>query len=130
MEPEKTRKCPSCGHEITGRTDKKFCNVYCKSAFHYRKSKFDLAGFYLRVDKILKHNRKLLKVYNKSGKSVVRAETILNEGFNPNFFTHYWKNAKGDVYLFVYEYGFLKLTENGKDKYVLVTWQEYMNKHL
>jgi hypothetical protein len=129
METEKIRQCPACGLEIKGRTDKKFCNVYCKSNFHYQKNKSGLTGFYLKVDKILKHNRSLLKTYNKSGKSVVRVETLLHEGFNPNFFTHYWKNAKGEVYLFVYEYGFLKLSENRKDKYVLVTWQEYMNKH-
>jgi hypothetical protein len=68
-----------------------------------------------------------LKTYNKGGKVTIRAEVLLELGFNPNFFTHYWKNRKGEVYLFVYEYGFLKKTENGKEKYVLVTWQEYMN---
>ncbi len=44
------------------------------------------------------------------------------------FFTHYWKNAKGDVYLFVYEYGFLKKVENNNEKYVLIQWQDYMDK--
>ena len=48
-------------------------------------------------------------------------------GFNPKYFTHYWKNQKGDVYLFCYEFGFLKRTENGKAKYILVEWQKYMN---
>jgi hypothetical protein len=67
-----------------------------------------------------------LKRYNKSGFTTIRNIELLNEGFNPNFFTHYWKNQKGDIYLFVYEYGFLKKSENGKDKYVLVTWQDYM----
>ncbi|PHQ58728.1 MAG: hypothetical protein COC08_09830 [Maribacter sp.] len=47
---------------------------------------------------------------------------------NPKFFTHYWKNQKKDVYLFVYEYGFLKRKENGKEKFVLVVWQDYMEK--
>ncbi|WP_348647002.1 hypothetical protein [Arenibacter sp. S6351L] len=49
------------------------------------------------------------------------------EGFDPQFFTHYWKNQKGDVYLFVYEYGFLNKRHNGKDKYILVIWQDYMD---
>jgi len=31
---------------------------------------------------------------------------LIDQGFNPKFFTHYWKNNKGDVYLFCYEYGF------------------------
>jgi hypothetical protein len=56
----------------------------------------------------------------------VESKILLNLGFDPNFFTHYWKNQKGDVYLFVYEYGFLKFKERGRDKYVLILWQEYM----
>jgi len=59
------------------------------------------------VDNQLKLNRKILKTYNKGGKVTVRSNLFAQEGFNPNFFKHYWRNAKGDVYLFVYEYGFL-----------------------
>jgi len=89
----------------------------------------DTHAFYYRVDKQLKVNRRLLKAFNKSGKSTVRAEVLRGQGFNPNFFTHYWKNNKGEVYLFVFEFGFLKRDENGKEKYVLVTWQDYMDRH-
>ncbi len=83
---------------------------------------------YSRVDRQLKINRKILKEYNKAGKATVRAETLTAIGFNPHFFTHYWKNKKGDVYFFVYEFGFLNRMENGHKKYVLVTWQSYMEK--
>ncbi len=68
-----------------------------------------------------------MKDFNKAGKATVRKEVLIGEGFNPKFFTHYWKNNKGDVYLFCYEYGFMKKTENNKEKYVLVQWQNYMN---
>jgi len=44
----------------------------------------------------------------KPEKATVRAEKLIEFGFNPGYFTHFWKNTKGDVYLFVYEYGFLK----------------------
>jgi hypothetical protein len=47
-------------------------------------------------------------------------------GFNPKYFTHYWKNKKGNVYLFCYEFGFLETQEQNKKKYVLVQWQDYM----
>ncbi|WP_369858944.1 hypothetical protein [Aquimarina sp. I32.4] len=59
--------------------------------------------------------------------STVRKEKLLSEGFNPTYFTHYWKNKKGQVYLFCYEYGFLDLKQSQKEKYVLIKWQEYMN---
>jgi len=71
-------------------------------------------------------NRRLLKAYNKAGKATVRKETLLSDGFNPKYFTHYWKNPKGNIYLFCYEYGFMEKKEERAVKYVLVKWQKYM----
>lgn len=121
-----SRTCKSCQKELMGRKDKLFCDVYCKSAFQYQQTKSTGGTLYRQIDLQLKKNRAILKGYNKSGMAKVRSEVLLKEGFDPNFFTHYWKNQKGDVYLFVYEYGFLKRNERGSDKYVLVLWQEYM----
>lgn len=119
------KTCPICDALIKGRTDKKFCSIKCKSIAQYE-NRQETETFYLKVDRQLKINRKLLKKHNKSGFTTIRQSQLLTEGFNPKFFTHYWKNQKGDVYLFVYEFGFLSLKNNGKEKYVLVTWQEYM----
>nr|WP_237690446.1 hypothetical protein [Salegentibacter tibetensis] len=98
----------------------------CKSAYHYQALQEEGSGFYVRVDRHLKTNRRILKRFNKAGKATVKSEVLIEQGFNPKFFTHYWKNAQGDVYLFVYEYGFLSRKENGMKKFVLVTWQSYM----
>ncbi len=120
--------CLYCKKELTGRTDKKFCDPQCKSAHQYQQAKEQPERFYNKVDNQLKLNRKILKEYNKGGKVTVRSEILKEKGFNPNFFTHYWKNNKGDVYLFIYEFGFLKINENKKEKYLLVLWQDYMTK--
>lgn len=122
-----TKKCYQCGENIEGRKDKKFCSSYCKSNFHYIRNKEKENSLFKSIDKQLKLNRRLLRDYNKAGKSTVRKEILINSGFIPKYFTHYWKNNKGDVYLFCYEYGFLERTEHGKSKYVLVTWQGYMD---
>ncbi|HHP7242765.1 MAG TPA: hypothetical protein ACFCUD_13900, partial [Cyclobacteriaceae bacterium] len=53
--------------------------------------------------------------YNLEGHTTLRKEVLHNDGFNPNFFTHYWKNQKGAVYLFCYEFGFLSIKDNGKE---------------
>jgi len=119
--------CLFCKKELIGRSDKKYCDSSCKSAYQYKKSKEQPKRFYNKVDNQLKLNRKILKKYNKGGKVTVRANLLTQEGFNSHFFTHYWKNKKGDVYLFVYEYGFLKIKERNLDKYVLIRWQEYMS---
>lgn len=122
------KQCLYCQTELKGRQDKKFCTPYCKSSYHYEKSKAKEDSLYVKVDKQLKTNRRILKLYNKSGLSTVRKEELLAEGFNPQYFTNYWKNAKGQVYLFCYEFGFLPLNKEGKQKYVLVKWQDYMER--
>ncbi len=82
------------------------------------------------MDKQLKTNRKILKRYNKSGFTTLRKAELTKEGFNPKFFTHYWKNSKGQVYLFCYDLGFLELEQQGIKKLLLVEWQPYMNRDL
>jgi len=121
------KTCLYCKKELMGRTDKKFCDPQCKSAYQYKQAKEQPERFYNKVDNQLKLNRKILKEYNKGGKATVRSSILISEGFNPNFFTHYWKNKKGDVYLFVYEFGFLKKSEHNLNKFVLVKWQDYMS---
>ena len=118
----KKRRCLQCGDPVIGRLDKKFCDESCKAAYHYQHSTDKEDSLFKRIDKQLKTNRRILKEYNKAGKATVRKSVLIDRGFNPKYFTHYWKNKKGDVYLFCHEYGFLKRIENNREKYVLVQW--------
>ncbi len=120
-------ECIVCKEKLVGREGKKFCSSKCKSAHQYEQRKQNEA-FYFQVDKQLKINRKVLKKYNQSGFSTVRRSVLKGEGFNENYFTHYWKNKKGDVYLFCYDYGFLKVKKDGKNKFLIVEHQDYMLK--
>lgn len=121
--------CPVCEIPLKGRIDKVYCSVNCKSAHQYEQ-KQENEKFFLEVDKQLKTNRRLLKKYNRTGMTTLRREVLHQEGFDPHYFTHYWKNKKGEVYLFCYDYGFLKLKETVnqelKEKYLIVEWQSYM----
>ena len=123
----KPKLCLYCEDPMEGRLDKVFCNPNCKSAYHYKRSHEKEASLYNQIDHQLKQNRRILKNFNKAGKATVRKELLIEEGFNPKYFTHYWKNQKGDVYLFCFEFGFLERKENGKSKFILVQWQDYMN---
>ena len=119
------RVCPVCKKEVIGRRDKVFCSTGCKSSHQYEQ-RLEKEVFFLEVDRQLKKNRSILRKYNQVGKTTLRKEVLLQEGFNPRFFTHYWKNSEGQVYLFCYEYGYLSLKEGDKEKWVLITWQSYM----
>jgi hypothetical protein len=120
-----SRRCQWCGEELQGRSDKKYCDDHCRSAGNKRKQAAREYS-YRSIDRQLKTNRKILKYFNQAGKSIVRAQVLQEKGFDPRFFTHYWKSQKGQIYLFCYEFGFLKIKENKKEKYVLVHWQPYM----
>ena len=123
MNSEK-RVCLKCEKKLEGRRDKKFCDKYCKSQFHYEQNLGIKAKRYSVILEQLKKNRRLLGKYNKAGLVTMSCFKLTEKGFNPSFFTNYWKNKRGEVYLFVFEYGFLKKG----DKYILVEWQEYMNR--
>lgn len=60
-------------------------------------------GFYFQVDHQLRKNRKILKSCAKFGKATVRTQVLCDIGFNPNFYTHYGKSSKNDIYIFVCE---------------------------
>ena len=121
------KKCPVCKAEVKGRKDKIYCSESCKSSHQYEiRTKNE--SFYLKVERQLKTNRKILKRYNQTGYTTLRKEVLLQQGFDPRYFTHYWKNQKGQVYLFCFDFGFLEIEREGIKKYLLVEWQAYMEK--
>ena len=122
----KKRTCKGCGEPIEGRLDKKSCNESCKSAYHYEQGLQKEQSLFKFIDRQLKTNGRILKEFNRAGKATVRKQVLIDEGFDPKYFTHYWKAKNGNVYLFCYEYGFMKKFENDKEKYVLIQWQKYM----
>ena len=122
----KVHQCLKCGEPFSGRPDKKFCSESCRSSYHYYHSQEKQDSLYKIIDKQLKTNIRILKGFNRAGKATVRKQVLLDEGFNPKYFTHYWKAGNGNVYLFCFEYGFMKKIENNKEKYVLVKWQKFM----
>ena len=127
MPGSKPHFCLQCKKILEGRIDKIFCDTQCKAIYHYKQKKLETHSLFKQIDSQLKQNRKLLKHYNQAGKATIRKDKLIKAGFNPNYFTHYWKNQKGDVYLFCYEYGFLAKSEHQIQKYVLVKWQDYID---
>ncbi len=123
---KKEKVCLGCGDPVEGRRDRLFCSVSCKSAYHYERNKEKEATFYTTVDIQLKRNHRLLKHFNTGGKATIREEVLIGAGFDPAYFTHFWRNKAGKVYFFCYDMGYMKATEHDRLKYVLIHWQDYM----
>lgn len=86
--------CLYCGENFRGRTDKKFCTDYCRSAHHnrlrcsqYRRKK--------KIQKILNNNRKILFSLYKSGRTHIGPVELDLMGYDHDFLTHEKKLGDG-----------------------------------
>jgi len=104
-------ECLHCGKIIRGRIDKKFCNPYCKSAYHNKKNR--ITNKKIRtINKLLKNNYDILSKINPNQKTKVKKSLLLERGFNFQYFTNIYKTKKGHIYYFVYDQGYLPLDNN------------------
>jgi hypothetical protein len=122
-EPEKNN-CLYCGELIIGRTDKRFCNLHCKSAYHNRKPNSDEA-LIRKMNKQLRQNRSALKKACPMGKATVRKSFLQTLGMHFKYYTHTWSNQWGQVYHFCYDYGYAQIDD--PEKVLIVQHQAYMD---
>ena len=120
-----SKTCLNCGEIIIGRTDKKFCSDQCRNTFN-NKIKREHEKLILDINKILRHNRKILKQFNPEGKTTIKREYLGKMNFDFRYHTHTFKTKNENIYKFCYEYGYLELDD---EKVLIVNWQPYMKKN-
>lgn len=107
----KKRRCINCGEPIVGRADKRYCDDNCRSAYNNNRNSIPNT-FMRKVNETLKQNRRVLgEMLGGEKMKKVSREKLLSKGLDFDFFTSQLSNAKGQVYFFVYEYGYLSLDE-------------------
>lgn len=120
--------CLSCKKPLQGRTDKKFCDHYCRNA-HNNQQNSDRSSYMRNINNILRKNRRLLE--QETGRSShikkVSREALLQAGFSFRYYTHQQQDAVGQTCFFDYEYGY-RLTEDGD--WVWVWKQKSRTAHL
>lgn len=122
----KVRFCISCGKELKGRSDKKFCDVQCKSLYHNTNRPFHEHSMQ-KINSGLRHNRSLLARFCPGEKSTVEKKVLEKQDFRFDLFTHIYPFSKG-TYYFCYEYGYLPILEKGIPNILIVRKKEYMDK--
>ena len=105
-----SNKCLECGKELRGRSDKKFCNDYCRNAYN-NQLKGSQNNYMRNINNILSKNRRILEkvLPDTEETKKIPKDQLLHQGFIFKYFTHQYITQKGAVYYFVYEYGFLNL---------------------
>jgi predicted nucleic acid-binding Zn ribbon protein len=107
---KETKTCLQCGKPLKGRTDKKFCDDYCRAS--YNNDLKSAANNYIRnVNNALGKNRRILESLFPANEEMykVNREKLLHLGFQFKYLTHTFTNKKGNTYFFCYEYGYLPL---------------------
>ena len=107
------KHCPMCGSKISGRSDKIYCSVKCKSQYHLERKAQHLP-FTSPIDKILHRNWIILTEYYEitgTRKFFVSKAELNKAGFHINYFTTIHTNAKGKTYYYVYNFGWMEFSE-------------------
>lgn len=110
MEEGNTLKnCLECQKTIKGRADKRFCDDACRNSYN-NKQNSDQTNLIRQINYILRRNRRILQdVLGEEGMLKINKEKLLLQGFDLKYHTHTFINSKGQIYYFVYEYGYLSL---------------------
>lgn len=114
--------CLCCQAPVKGRTDKKFCNDYCRNEYN-NNLKAGITNLMRNVNHSLARNRRILGSFLQPGDqpSTVHRDRLAEKGFLFKYFTHTYTNKKNDVYFFCYDMGYLML-EN--DRMLIVKREE------
>ena len=106
------RNCKMCKIGITGRRDKRFCSVRCKSDYHEKLTKVTLSASE-RIDKILHRNRSIL--LELMGKNEVQKKMPKIEfdkkKFNWTYITHYYVNTQKKTVHYVYDFSWMVFSD-------------------
>lgn len=97
-------RCIQCDTILKGRSDKKFCNDYCRNIYNNQKNGH-IYNYIKHINVILKRNRAILqKIYqHTTPETIIPLQMILQLGFHLHFYTHHIPNANA---YFCYDYGY------------------------
>lgn len=104
------KTCSACNKILHGRTDKKFCNDYCRNTFNNGLKSTSHNALVRSINHALLKNRRILEsILLEETMAKASKEKLLHHGFHFKYITHNYTNKKGNVYFFCYEYGYLPL---------------------
>ncbi|HEY2726969.1 MAG TPA: hypothetical protein VGI61_07335 [Parafilimonas sp.] len=118
---EEAKTCLQCDKILRGRSDKKFCDDYCRNNYN-NQLKAHANNYVRNINNTLSKNRRILEEMLPAEKETINTQRqrLLQSGFSFKYITHILKTKKG-TYFFCYDYGYLPF-EN--DWYLIVRSKE------
>ena len=105
--------CLSCEKPVKGRSDKKFCDDYCRAAYN-NDLKSASNNLVRNVNNALGKNRRILESLLPQGDATAKTnhDKLIEKGFQFKYHTSMYKAKNGNTYFYCYEYGSLPLENN------------------
>lgn len=112
-EKEAVRNCLACDKPLRGRSDKKFCDDYCRNNYN-NQLKSITTNQVRNVNNALGKNRRILEEILPEGEEMIKItqDRLLQKGFLFKYITHLYTTKTGKTYYYCYDYGYLPL-DNG-----------------
>ncbi|MFA6275620.1 MAG: hypothetical protein WC622_02665 [Pedobacter sp.] len=113
------RTCDYCGRPISGRLDRKFCDVNCKNNFNSRQRSAFRAGVHPNAGQIIKQikinyeillKRQVQKI-EKDATTYINKEQLVKDGFDPRFFTSLTTDKWGEIWKCCFDCGFREIED-------------------
>jgi hypothetical protein len=108
-----SKNCLSCTKQLRGRTDKKFCNDYCRNSYN-NQLKAPVNNLIRNINHVLAKNRRILESFLAEDEEMIKVkkEKLMERGYLSKYATHIYINKKGSIYYYCYDYGVLSLDES------------------
>jgi len=109
-----SKTCLSCSQTIRGRSDKKFCDDYCRNNYNnQQKSKSGQNSYVRHITSTLLKNRRIMEALLPPEEETTRAsrDKLLLLGFEFRYSTHHYTTKSGKTYYYCFDYGYLPLSE-------------------
>lgn len=105
--------CLTCGKTIRGRSDKKFCDDYCRNNYNNQLKAGD-NNYVRNINNALRKNRRILTSLLPETEEMKRIpkDTLVQQGFLFKYITHTYTNTRGNTYFFCYDYGYMPLEQD------------------
>jgi hypothetical protein len=113
LQQKETKTCLHCEKPVKGRSDKKFCDDYCRAAYN-NELKSAANNNIRNVNNALGKNRRILESLLPEAEATAKAsrDKLIEKGFQFKYHTHLYNTKTDKTYFYCYEYGYLPLENN------------------
>ena len=105
-----TSHCRDCGNKLLGRSDKKFCNDYCRNTYHSKRNR-DVNNHMRNINNILRKNRRILHQLIQNNICTCPITDLLHLGFQMEYCTQFYRDHNNKEFKYYYDIS-LSLTGN------------------